>query len=376
MSDTLDLAAFARLLASPPISPASSWRPWIVRLALGDFPHLEACCRDGRIAMADTMERQLTDLAFARLPAASAAERRRFIDEIVALHGGPPCYGNWVYLPWEARIVHLLDEDTYLEVITNRNRDKITREEQQRLRTKRIGVMGLSVGGEAAVTVAQEHLCGTIVLADFDRLDLSNLNRLQAGIDDLGECKTTIVARRIAQIDPYLDVTVFDEGVTAANADSFLDGLDLVIEECDNLAMKWEVRRLAKRRGVNLVFAADERGFLSIEPYGDRPDLPVFHGKIQRPQPPRDAFAISLEFLRALTEWMGGWDSISERSRRSLECVGRTLCGYPQLASEARYAAGAIGHVTRRLLLGEGLPPFLGNLDLEGLLAAERPRGP
>lgn len=72
--------------------------------------------------------------------------------------------------------------------------------------------------------------------------------------------------------------------------------------------------------------------------------------------------------MEALTEWMGGWDCISERSRRSLDQMGETLCGYPQLASEARYAAGQIGHVVRRLLLGERLRPFMGHLDLEDLL--------
>jgi heme-degrading monooxygenase HmoA len=69
--------------------------------------------------------------------------------------------------------------------------------------------------------------------------------------------------------------------------------------------------------------------------------------------------------MRALTVWLGGWDAISERSRLSLEQIGSTLRGYPQLASEARFAAGQIGHVARRLLLGERLAPFVGHLDLE-----------
>ena len=38
--------------------------------------------------------------------------------------------------------------------------------------------------------------------------------------------------------------------------------------------------------------------------------------------------------MKALTEWMGGWDNISERSRRSLERIGDTVCGYPQLPAK------------------------------------------
>lgn len=362
--------AFEKKLESPMTRPAESWRPSITRLQPGDLARFRGVCKDHGIAVVDTIERQLAELALARLPSAGPPEREQFVEDTLAAHDSRDSYGNWVHLPWEGRIVHLLDRDAYFEVITSRNRDKITREEQQLLRTKRIGVMGLSVGGEAAVTVAQEHLCGEIVLADFDRLDLSNLNRLGAGVDELGHNKAVIVARRIAKIDPYLEVTVLEEGVTEANLDAFLDGLDLLVEECDDLQLKHRVRRLSRERGLNLVFAADERGFLSIEPYAHRPDLRPFHGRIERPQQPREAYPSALAFMHALTEWMGGWEHISERSRRSLEQIGITLCGYPQLASEARYAAGQVGHVARRMLLGQQLPPYLGNMDLTDHLPA------
>lgn len=367
----LGVEEFTLHLASPSEPPDRSWQPLIVRLEPGELDHLGALCREHRIALLDAMERQLMDLAAVRLPAADSAARQSYVADLVSARGGPEACGYWVYLPWEAKVAHLLDPQAYFEVITDRNRDKITRAEQQMLRTRRVGVMGLSVGGEAAVTVAQEHLCGEIVLADFDRLDLSNLNRLGAGFDDLGQNKAVIIARRIARIDPYLPVTIYQDGVTDTNLDAFLDGLDLLIEECDGLQLKHQVRQLARERAINVVFAADERGFLSIEPYASRPDLRPFHGRIERPHPPRETFPTPLAFLRALTEWMGGWEAISERSRRSLEQIGVSLSGYPQLAAEARYAAGQIGHVARRLLLGERLPPFCGHLDLNELVPAE-----
>jgi tRNA A37 threonylcarbamoyladenosine dehydratase len=50
---------------------------------------------------------------------------------------------------------------------------------------KRIGVVGLSVGQSVALTLALERSFGELRLADFDRLDLSNLNRIRAGVHDL-----------------------------------------------------------------------------------------------------------------------------------------------------------------------------------------------
>ncbi len=85
--------------------------------------------------------------------------------------------------------------------------------------------------------------------------NLSNLNRLGAGCDDLGLNKALIVARRISKIDPYLKVEVYEEGVTESRVDRFLDGLDLLLEECDAIAMKWKVRERARERAINVVFA-------------------------------------------------------------------------------------------------------------------------
>jgi len=371
----LDLATFTEWLLAPPVPQDEMWWPWIIQLSPQELKPFRDLCRKHHIRVIDTIDRQLEDLAEVRLPSSTSAERVRFITDWVDEKGRRDGLGNWLYLPWDAKVVHVLDRHAFTEVITNRNRDKITREEQEALRNRRVGVIGLSVGGEVAVALAQEHLCGEIVLADFDRLDLSNLNRLNAGVDDLGENKAVIVARRIARIDPYLKVTVFPEGITEANLDAFLDGLDLVIDECDALPLKYELRSRARARGLNVVFAGDERGFLSVEPYAQQPDLPLFHGSISGPHLPREAYAAREEFLRALTDWLGGWARISERSRRSLEQVGGALSGYPQLASEARYAAGQVGHVARRLLLGERVGPFIGHLDLDDLVPSDRDVG-
>lgn len=370
----MDIRTLTEELANPRVPATESWRPLVVRLEPGQRDMLASLCDGHGIERLDPIERQLEDLAAVRLPAGDAEERRTLVEELVEAAGGPEAFGNWVYLPWERKLVHLLGESDYFAVITDRNRDKLTRAEQHLLSTKRVGVIGLSVGGEAAVTLAQEHLCGEIVLADFDRLDLSNLNRLGAGFDDLGQNKAILVARRVAKMDPYLDVTIHPGGVTLDGMDAFLDGLDLLVEECDGLAIKLEIRERARARGLDLVFAADERGFISVEPYASHPELRPFHGRIEEPQGPRESYPTPLDFMRDLAEWMGGWDQISERSRRSLEKLGTELCGYPQLASEARYAAGQVGYVARRLLLGERMPPFFGHLDLDVLLPG--PEGP
>ena len=45
-----------------------------------------------------------------------------------------------------------------------------------------------------------ERICGEIRLADFDILELTNLNRIRTGVHNLGLSKTYSVAREISEI--------------------------------------------------------------------------------------------------------------------------------------------------------------------------------
>lgn len=362
----VDARELEAILRSPPRE--LSWEPLFVSCAMDEQVALLKICERAGVATIDHLAGQLQDLARVRHPGSSGSpDRERFVLERSA-GGTRPYVGSWVYFHWLRRMIRVLDREDYFEVITSRNQDKITRQEQVRLRETTVGVVGLSVGGEIAVTIAQEHLCGRIKVADFDDLELSNLNRLGSGIDDLGINKAWLVARRIALIDPWLDVEVFDSGLTEENAADFLEDLDLIVDECDSLALKFQLRELARDRGINLLYAADERGMLSIEPYAHA-QMPVFHGMVTEPHPPRSAYASDIDFFKDLAAWLGGWEHLSERSRESLPRIGKELAGYPQLAGEPRLAAGQVAHAARRLLLGERLSPFFGYQDLDELQA-------
>ena len=193
-------------------------------------------------------------------------------------------YGVWIYYPWSNNLVHLLDEKEFVEVRTNRNKHKITQEEQELLATKIVGVIGLSVGQSVALTLAMERSFGELRIADFDKLDLSNLNRIRTGIHNLNVPKTVTVAREIAEIDPFLKVTCFHEGVTDGNLDNFLnDGgkLDVLIDECDSLDIKIKSRLKAKELKIPVLMDTSDRGMLDVERFDLEPYRPIFHGFLE-----------------------------------------------------------------------------------------------
>ena len=265
-------------------------------------------------------------------------------------------YGVWVHYPWLNKLIHLLDEEEFIEVRTNRNHYKITPDEEDVLATKKIGVIGLSVGKAIALTIALERICGELVLADFDIIELSNLNRIQTGVQNFGVKKTIVVAREIAEIDPYLKVTCLHDGLTEENVDDFFTKngkLDICIEVCDGLHTKIFARQKSKELGIPVVMNSSDRGTTDIERFDLDPSLPILHGLI-------DHLDLSLVKQAKTNEEkvpyllpMLGVETSSERLKASMLEIEETITTWPQLASGVIFGGGICTDVCRRILLNQ-----------------------
>ncbi|MBK9283621.1 MAG: Rv1355c family protein [Sphingobacteriaceae bacterium] len=263
-------------------------------------------------------------------------------------------YGVWVYYPWNNKLIHILDRDEYISVRTNRNHYKITPDEEQLLFKKKIGIIGLSVGKAIAMTIATERICGELVLADFDEIELSNLNRIQTGVQNFGIKKTIVVAREIAEIDPYLKVTCYHEGLSEENIDDFFskDGkLDICIEVCDGLLAKIRARQKAKQLGVAVVMNSSDRGTTDIERYDLNPKLPILHGLIDHLDLEKLKNAKTNEEKVPYLLPMLGVETSSPRLKASMLEIEQTITTWPQLASGVVLGGAICADVCRRILL-------------------------
>lgn len=280
---------------------------------------------------------------------------------------------RWAYFPWRHALVALPGPELFRRIRFDRNRYQITAAEQDMFRTKRIGIAGLSVGHSIAHTLATEGLCGFLRLADFDTLELSNLNRLPASVVDLGVNKAVIAARRIAEIDPYLLIEVDTRGVVENSVAEFIDGLDIVIDECDSLDMKILLRLAARERRIPVIMATSDRGLIDVERFDDEPDSEIFHGLLGavtaaelRGLSVRDKAPYVMRILQPA--------ELSPRLAASLVETGRTLASWPQLAGEVTLGAATVAAVVRRILRDDPLNSGRARLDLDELLGSlERP---
>ena len=271
--------------------------------------------------------------------------------------------GRWAYYPWRRTVVAVLGPRSFRAVRLDRNRNHITAAEQDRLAALSIGVAGLSVGHVIAHTLAAQGLCGRLRLADFDHLELSNLNRVPATVFDLGLNKAVVAARRVAELDPYLAVEVFYAGLTPDTVDGFVAELDIVVEECDGLQMKAAVRQAARERGIPVLMATSDRGLVDVERFDQEPGRPILHGLLGDLDlgllPGMSSREKAQHILRHLEA-----ERLSPRGAASLIEIERSLSTWPQLASDVVLGASALAEAVRRIGLGEQLRSGRTRIDI------------
>jgi len=304
----------------------------------------------------DTVRMQLVELLACRNPSLSKKEIKSsgMVDDYVSrLNQTLDTYGVWVYYPWKNHYVHILDEEEFIEVRTNRNKNKITQQEQNLLRGKKIGVVGLSVGRSVATTIALERIAGEIRLADFDEIELSNLNRIKTPLSEMGLNKAISTAREIAEIDPYINVKCYTEGLTEGNMNQFFnDGgrLDLFVEECDDIAVKITSRLKCKALGIPVVMETNDNCIVDIERFDLDPDREILHGKLEGTYA-KEEFRMLEQNRMVLLQKMFDIENASSGMLRSLSEMGKSLKGLPQLGSEVIKGSGVLASLIREILL-------------------------
>ena len=121
----------------------------------------------------------------------------------------------------------------------SRNIGWVTRQEQEKLRKKRVAIAGMGgVGGVHLLTLARLGI-GGFNISDLDVFELVNFNR-QAGamMSTLDQPKAETLARMALDINPELDIKIFSQGISRANVEAFLSGADLYVDGMDFFAFE------------------------------------------------------------------------------------------------------------------------------------------
>lgn len=237
----------------------------------------------------------------------------------------------------------------YFEAFS-RNLGFLSREEQDRLRNARVAIAGLGGTGGAQVHALSRMGIGKFHLADPDTFELVNFNRQSgATVPNIGRLKTEVARETILVINPEADIQTFESGVGVENIDTFLEGVDVVVDSLDFYCFeeRFLLYRHARERGLWVMTAPplgfgftllmfDPKGMKFEEYFGFRPDMTQRQRVI--------ALIAGIAPKPFMLKYM-------DRSRPDFE--GRRL---PSVGAAPFMIAGVVATEVTRVLTGKGQP--------------------
>lgn len=106
------------------------------------------------------------------------------------------------------------------------------------LKTKSVGIAGCGgLGSNAAVALARVGI-GKLVIADFDKIELSNLNRQYFFYNQIGRFKAEALKGNIKIINPLTEVDAFVIKLESKDIATLFKDCDVIVEAFDKAGMK------------------------------------------------------------------------------------------------------------------------------------------
>jgi tRNA A37 threonylcarbamoyladenosine dehydratase len=125
-----------------------------------------------------------------------------------------------------------------------------------RFRSAHVCVVGVGGVGSWAVEALARSAIGHLTLIDLDNVAESNINRqIQALTDTIGQAKVSALAERIAQINPYCQVTQIEDFITPDNLAQMIGTLqvDYIIDAIDSVKAKTALIAFCRARQIALI---------------------------------------------------------------------------------------------------------------------------
>ena len=137
----------------------------------------------------------------------------------------------------------------------------LTEGERTRLERAVVGVAGVGgLGSNVAVHLVRAGV-KRLILADFDIVSPSNLNRQFFFRDQIGRRKVTALADNLRMIEDDLDVSVHDTRLTTDNILDVFSGCDIVVEAFDSAESKRMLLERLLPAGMKVVGASGLAGW-------------------------------------------------------------------------------------------------------------------
>lgn len=149
---------------------------------------------------------------------------------------------------------------------------------QERLAAAHVLIVGLGGLGSAASMYLTAGGVGRLTLADFDKVDLSNLQRqILHGAADIGRRKTESARDRLLALNPEVQLQLVDQVMDEDSLTRYVQAADVVVDACDNFRTRFAVNAACVALRKPLVSAAAIRFEAQISVFDPRdPAAPCY----------------------------------------------------------------------------------------------------
>jgi adenylyltransferase/sulfurtransferase len=150
---------------------------------------------------------------------------------------------------------------------------------QEKLKNAKVLIVGAGGLGCPAMMYLAGAGIGNLGIVDFDLVTLSNLHRqILFSVNDIGQSKAKRAAEVLKQINPDIEIHVFNEELNNNNALNILSGFDIILDGTDNFSSRYLINDACVLLNKTLVYGAISRfeGQLAVfNSAKSRPDVKV-----------------------------------------------------------------------------------------------------
>lgn len=183
---------------------------------------------------------------------------------------------------------------------------------QTKLKHAKVLVVGAGgLGSPAALYLAAAGV-GTLGIADFDRVEASNLHRQLLHRDNsIGELKTSSARQRLAETNPLIEFREHPDGISATNAENIFLEYDVIVDGTDNFGARYLNNDAAVRAKRPLVFGSVYKFEGQVSVFAPHLGGPCYRCLFPSPPPPGSVPGCGeVGVLGALCGVIGSWQAL------------------------------------------------------------------
>ena len=128
---------------------------------------------------------------------------------------------------------------------------------QKKISNSKVLIVGAGGLGCPIVDYLSRAGVGTIGIADFDKIKLSNIHRQNMyNSKDIGQFKVDVIKKKIKLINPFIKIKTYKKKITHKNLNNIIKNFEIIVDGSDNFRTKFILNKFSIKYKKILIVGA------------------------------------------------------------------------------------------------------------------------